>query len=241
MVRGQTRTGRSRTGDVVFSVRGHEYVCQGTAIETGLSGMGTVDAEASVQALLENHWPAPGEVFRLPIDVSWLAEEVFGFRVEYVHELPDDISGWLEPVVLDPDPHKVAKAVRLDRVFSDELPYEVVRVLRPDPEGRRRICVNASHSDSRRRYTVAHELAHHVMHESGTSDSERARNRDKSWSDEESEAEQFGANLLMPSSAVYYYWPQAQSSSGDPIGTMAKWFMVSRQAMEHRVRKLGLS
>jgi len=98
----------------------------------------------------------------------------------------------------------------------------------------------------RKRFTIAHELGHFVLHLSdnlrfvdsevnlyrlappeGGVDSDSARR--------EIQANLFAEALLMPERQVRQFWPETHS-----IGQMARIFKVSRQAMGIRVAALGI-
>jgi Zn-dependent peptidase ImmA (M78 family) len=98
----------------------------------------------------------------------------------------------------------------------------------------------------RKRFTIAHELGHFVLHLSdnlrfvdsevnlyrlappeGGVDSDSARR--------EIQANLFAEALLMPERQVRQFWPETRS-----IGEMARIFKVSRQAMGIRVAALGI-
>lgn len=94
----------------------------------------------------------------------------------------------------------------------------------------------------RARFTYAHELGHYVHCYQDLPEEEKAgkvERRDELASrgcdPEEIWSNQFAAALLMPASIVRYYWEQALSP-----GTMAAKFDVSLEAMNNRLKNLGL-
>jgi Zn-dependent peptidase ImmA (M78 family) len=110
------------------------------------------------------------------------------------------------------------------------------------------IGVNSSHGANRQRFTVAHEVGHLVLHK-GTpvfvdSFEGRINWRDGASAQEESEANAFAAELLMPRSLVVRKVQDAmESSSPSPfelIAHMAKTFKVSQQSMRYRLENLGV-
>lgn len=108
------------------------------------------------------------------------------------------------------------------------------------------IYVNADDPSVRKRFTVAHELGHMILHLIG-GDAEFIDNADNfrstvdpdaGWTDRrrrEWEANTFAAALLMPEGLVRRRWSEIR----DPEG-MARWFQVSRPAMDIRLDGLGL-
>ena len=110
------------------------------------------------------------------------------------------------------------------------------------------IGVNSSHAPNRQRFTVAHEVGHLVLHK-GTpvfvdSFEGRINWRDGASAKEESEANAFAAELLMPRAFVDREVEQAMDdqplSPTRLIGDMAKTFKVSQQSMKYRLENLGI-
>lgn len=91
------------------------------------------------------------------------------------------------------------------------------------------ITTNATQHVNRRRFTVAHELGHLMMHDL------RDHNRDTDdWAHDpiEAEANAFAANLLMPRSLIERYVGLGMLS----VPQLAKHFRVSPIAMSIRLR-----
>lgn len=99
------------------------------------------------------------------------------------------------------------------------------------------ISVNADESYLRRRFTIAHECAHYILHRSkigdGLSDDAMYRS-EKMNSKEEFEANNLAADLLMPRSLVAKFMRQGLSNPSD----LAERFRVSQPAMRVRMRYL---
>lgn len=107
------------------------------------------------------------------------------------------------------------------------------------------ILVNQSDSDTRKRFTIAHELGHHFLHlmeEDGefVDDTinlfreklqEEPRSRDK----KEVEANKFASALLMPK-----YLVKKEFSRSPDLEYLAWRFGVSEEAMGYRINELGL-
>ncbi|MFA7284847.1 MAG: ImmA/IrrE family metallo-endopeptidase [Candidatus Absconditabacterales bacterium] len=113
-----------------------------------------------------------------------------------------------------------------------------------EKDGKYYVYVNAKDSDGRKRFTIAHELGHIVLGHVPTGgilkDNLKFRDPTHNYTDEEKkqevEANDFAANLLMPSEAV-----QKNFSLFDTISELAKFFNVSEQAMRFRLDNLGLT
>lgn len=133
----------------------------------------------------------------------------------------------------------IAKALGLRVYRLASLPANVAAILRPDPEtGRHGIYVNANQEEEERRFTIAHEIGHHVLHGNliGTGIVEDVLLRSERLSTTvEAQANQFAANLLMPRHLL----EQAKGEGIVTIADLAKEFRVSRDAMS--VRLLGVS
>jgi IrrE N-terminal-like domain len=99
------------------------------------------------------------------------------------------------------------------------------------------ISVNANEPYGRRRFTVAHECAHFLLHRDkigdGLSDNAMYRS-DKMNTKEEFDANNLAADLLMPRSLI-----QAEMSKGhNNPAQLAEIFQVSQPAMQVRMRYL---
>jgi Zn-dependent peptidase ImmA (M78 family) len=137
------------------------------------------------------------------------------------------------------------------RVMLEGLDPEVSGVLYRLPE-RLVIAVNRAHPLTRRRFTVAHELGHLVLHQGRpliVDHVVRARVdlRDSRSSlateREEIEANRFAANLLIPADFLHRYVQKEvrrQLDETETIQRLAEIFSVSAQAMEIRLTNLGL-
>ncbi|WP_419412843.1 ImmA/IrrE family metallo-endopeptidase [Primorskyibacter sp. 2E107] len=95
------------------------------------------------------------------------------------------------------------------------------------------IFVNKHHPEVRRRFTVAHEIAHYVLHERMIGDGvfDDAMYRSGLPHQEEVQANALAADILMPRSMVR----KMQRIHGDDVGKLAEIFNVSQQAMSIRL------
>jgi Zn-dependent peptidase ImmA (M78 family) len=150
--------------------------------------------------------------------------------------------GMLDMVV---DPVRLANDAGL-RVFNAKFGNDNIHGLIALRGGQARIYVNADDRPVRKRFTIAHEIGHFVLHLAGgegrfVDDADNFRipvEPDAVWTTErrqEWEANVFASALLMNESLVRKMWPQIS----DPEG-MARWFQVSETAMSIRLASLGL-
>lgn len=111
------------------------------------------------------------------------------------------------------------------------------------------ISVNLTDSAVRRRFTIAHELAHFVLHKNKESKlyAHRDLNSDQETrSNIEQEANYFAANVLMPEKLVKKRVEEIQKDIwGNILGSelvkeIADSFVVSESAADVRLRQLGI-
>jgi hypothetical protein len=124
------------------------------------------------------------------------------------------------------------------KVYNARWPDSISGKIQRDPtkggESGFAIFVNASHSETRRRFTIAHEIAHYVLHEDRIGDGvfDDALYRSGLSNQEEREANGLAANILMP-------WQKLNPHVGKPLPELAEMFNVSEQAMEVRLGSFG--
>lgn len=103
------------------------------------------------------------------------------------------------------------------------------------------IVVNKYHSVSRKRFTLAHEFAHFVLHKdflrqgNKFEDSILFRSSDDIRNKKEIEANQFAADLLMPK----IIFETEIRNGNNKISSLADFFKVSSAAIKYRAFKLG--
>lgn len=110
------------------------------------------------------------------------------------------------------------------------------------------IGVNANHHEHRKRFTIAHEIAHFVLHGGEAYIDEpphidfRAAYSGSGTQQEEKEANQFAAALLMPADQVRAAVAEQRvdPTRDDELTNLALRFKVSPQAMTTRLIYLGL-
>ncbi|MFY4757621.1 ImmA/IrrE family metallo-endopeptidase [Aliarcobacter butzleri] len=110
----------------------------------------------------------------------------------------------------------------------------------------------------RKRFTLAHELGHYVLHIAPTNklndeidDEKIVYNRDDNWDKIEMQANNFSAQLLMPSNLLseevekiiieYQKTTNERIEKDIIIEKLAKKFQVSLSAMEFRLSSLGVN
>jgi len=115
-------------------------------------------------------------------------------------------------------------------------------------DGTFKISVNKADHYYRRRFTMAHELAHYLLHRnligSGVDDTKAYRSLDIGQfhnihikPEHETEANRIAAKLLMPARLVRRHYEETNGN----IHEMAKRFQVSAEAMGYRLQSLGLA
>ncbi|MBO9501995.1 ImmA/IrrE family metallo-endopeptidase [Brevundimonas sp. A19_0] len=129
------------------------------------------------------------------------------------------------------------------RVQSSTLPAGISGEIRPDPErqGGFLVRVNRHDSPKRQRFTVAHELAHFLIHRDQIGDGikddilYRSRLSDR----REAEANRLAADLIMPADLIDEWLRRSTALRVEnPVEYLAQAFNVSEQAMKIR---LGLA
>lgn len=111
------------------------------------------------------------------------------------------------------------------------------------------IAVNNAQHENRQRFTIAHELGHYLLHK-GTKlhfDEDFSVNFRNSLSSDatdrlEIEANQFAAELLMPSHFIredIARYMKANADAEDAVHSLSLKYKVSKRAMEFRLLNLG--
>lgn len=133
--------------------------------------------------------------------------------------------------------HVIPLANRLGiEVYKAEWPPSVSGKIQRDEElageSGYAIFVNASHSERRRRFTIAHEIAHFVLHEELIGDGlyDDALYRSGLSGPEEIDANKLAADILMPRRVIDEF-----AFASNDVETLAHQFNVSEQAMAVRL------
>lgn len=134
------------------------------------------------------------------------------------------------------DVEGLCKLLNIDVAYADDLSADVSGKLTKTETGW--LCiVNANHHSTRQRFTIAHELAHYILHRNQQSnfiDSTYFRKED-SINTMEYEANAFAADLLMPRASFQYF---TRNISND-INKVAAHFGVSPLAVSVRSKQLN--
>jgi Zn-dependent peptidase ImmA (M78 family) len=116
-------------------------------------------------------------------------------------------------------------------------------MLERDNNNKYTISVNAAHHPNRRRFTLAHEIGHYILHrklvQDGVDDDRAYRSTQAGkyhntliGPREETEANKFAASVLMPFDLIKQV---ASEESTMSAGVLARRFGVSEHAMEIRL------
>ena len=151
--------------------------------------------------------------------------------------------------------------VPVDRVATAEGVLIIEHALQGDVSGAlisnngvSAIAINSAHNLKRRRFTVAHELAHFLLAHKGGQDhidwTFTVLRRDGKSSEasnvQEIEANSFAANLLMPKEFLFNDLRLQAGSNGEidlskeQLAALARKYQVSETAMTFRLINLGL-
>lgn len=130
----------------------------------------------------------------------------------------------------------LAKALGL-RVVVATMPLSISGMIKPSEEDDHFVIkVNRFESKARQRFTIAHEIAHYLLHKSsiqkGVVDS--VLYRSKLSSRTEAEANRLAADILMPRDLVNKAVAEVPSYVDDIDAYLAEKFNVSRSAMDIR-------
>ncbi len=127
-------------------------------------------------------------------------------------------------------------------------------LVRDDGTGKAIIGVNEDHNKNRRRFTIAHEVGHFLLHtgqeiyvdecsKAGLMINLRDENSSKGTDGEEKEANFFAAELLMPveflRKDIASYNIIGEDGLKDMLDELAKTYEVSKEALTYRLMNLG--
>ena len=146
--------------------------------------------------------------------------------------LLDSASVSREPVSL----RDVVSALNLELVGKTREPFTSEAALVPLVDGRGG-ALNGGGDSGRRRFTIAHEIGHFMLHQEQRCQPELGGAVGEAGRVEEGEADAFAAELLMPEHLVR----EAVRTHGTDATRLADRFEVSRKAMQARLRTLGLT
>jgi Zn-dependent peptidase ImmA (M78 family) len=131
------------------------------------------------------------------------------------------------------------------KVQEEEFPDTLSGALVRSDEGKAFIAVNKAHHRHRRRFSIAHELAHFVLHQDAAGYYDQKHKigvhfraaKGGNWDAKEVEANRFAAELLMPRRMII----DAIVRSGEAeASALARQFDVSEEAMTYRLADIRL-
>lgn len=113
---------------------------------------------------------------------------------------------------------------------------EISKVSGTVSKSQKTILLNAKEPYTRKRFTLAHEIAHVCLHFSNNDDEFIDYNRSTERSLKEDEADEFAACLLMPEEVFIAQWARTNGN----FDQLANYFGVSQAAVGMRTYRLGL-
>jgi predicted transcriptional regulator len=139
------------------------------------------------------------------------------------------------------DVEAMAEALGLTVNMNAPMPPNLSGSIRRGGNGRAgyRIEVNGSHSPNRKRFTLAHEIAHFILHRDliGNGIEDNAMYRSGLSEPVEIEANRMAAQILMPTALVRDVYKAGLRY----IGGLSSAFGVSEEAMRIRLEQLRLA
>lgn len=143
------------------------------------------------------------------------------------------------PVNVEGIAHDLGIAVRYDRSLSNNVSGKIVADRARSRGSGYLIVVNANHHENRRRFTLAHEIAHYMLHRDHIGDGieDDGMYRSAHTTDNmERQANLQAAIMLMPAPLVL----QAYRGASRSPHVLASLFKVSESAMRIRLEELRL-
>jgi hypothetical protein len=146
----------------------------------------------------------------------------------FLHEAPVDVLGMAQALGLSVD---------MQAPLSPEISGRITRTSAEPPAYR--IEVNGAHSERRKRFTLAHEIAHYLLHRDliGDGIEDDALYRSHLSNENEAEANRLAARILMPPELVLKIYRAGVKSLSGLCGA----FEVSEEAMRIRLKQLRLA
>lgn len=166
-------------------------------------------------------------------------------KPEKIEEIADKIRSDLLPeydsdVFYEVDIYTIAKKLgcKIELVNFDP-PNVSARVLRNVENDSFTIQISRSDSVQRRKFSIAHEIAHIVLHDDGEDEFIEFRKNQIEYDPEslykEVQANMLASALLLPKEPVTIAWESSNS-----IDMVAEQFSVSKEAAYNRLSNLGL-
>lgn len=174
------------------------------------------------------------------------------FTVAQIRKRVDEILKSNRVTNPEVDVERIARSLGAD-VRGEELDDDMSGLLSIN-HGKPTIAFNKDHSENRRRFTIAHELGHLVLHSEDTDRGgvfidRKVFHRNSQASQgiyrQEIEANRFAAELLMPKkmllTAIEEFGDDIDLSDDDTISKLADIFGVSTQALTIRLASLDMA
>jgi Zn-dependent peptidase ImmA (M78 family) len=141
---------------------------------------------------------------------------------------------------------KIATELGID-VYGVEDKIEDAEIVYDENTGKFSINVNNSQVFTRQRFSVAHELAHYILHKDDIKEEKAIARHDKSdigYDNREKEADDLAAELLLPEEALNDYISQLKIDKSSLINEstvrdISSKFKLSLTMVIVRLRKLG--
>ncbi len=161
-----------------------------------------------------------------------------------VNELLDNVSVKSAPIPIEKVANSVGATIRY-KPLDNDLSGMFQRI----DDKTAVIGINSSHADVRKRFSIAHEIGHFILHDENLHIDEKVRSnvqyRNEYSSlgvdDREIEANQFAAEILMPEEILLKDVGKLKDKSPEvAIEELAKLYDVSIQSMTIRLTRLGV-
>ncbi len=169
-----------------------------------------------------------------------MSAALFADRVGLAYRTPMEVvGGFLDraPVPLLDMAAALGLSVDMGASLPAGISGQITHIRRADGD-RYHIDVNGQDGAARRRFTLAHEIAHFLLHRAFLDDAltDDRMYRSRLGDVMERQANRLAAQLLMPANLVRVAW----NAGARDVASLARTFDVSGQAMEIRLRELGL-
>lgn len=156
-----------------------------------------------------------------------------------IENISDTLLTKTRATVIPVDLNKIAKHLGLtiqEENFEDNLSGVLLR-------NEKVIAINKSHSDRRKKFTIAHEIGHFIIHTKLDKFFDGVYKREKinttANNVHETQANEFAASLLMPKKELLKSIEEVNMGKIQSLSQLAEVYRVSEQAMSFRLLNLG--
>lgn len=160
-------------------------------------------------------------------------------------KLAESIVKQLPPGTQAVPVREIAKAIDIYEIREAVLDGLEGGLIVPENKANGAILVHADRPETRKRYTIAHEIGHYVNpnHRASSPEGFRCSRKDMAihsakagdrHAKMEAEANQFAAELLMPDSYIKSFMRRRVGADLEHVIAMAEWFEVSKEAAARR-------